>query len=70
MDRLELLLFTDATNGLLTVFFFCDLEMFERIIAVVFQSVFYLKIHQNNFFILKKLFLISTYQNNSKIYKK
>ena len=46
MDRLELLLFTDATNGLLTVFFFFfDLEMFERIIAVVFQSVFYLKIH-------------------------
>jgi hypothetical protein len=50
MDRLELLLFTDATNGLLTVFFFIILfrdviEMLERIIAVVFQSVFYLKIH-------------------------
>jgi hypothetical protein len=37
-------------------------------VVVVFQSVFYLEIHQNNiFFIFKKLILISAHQNNLKI---
>jgi hypothetical protein len=32
------------------------------VIAVAFQSVFYLKMHKNNIFLfLKKLFLISTH---------
>jgi hypothetical protein len=40
------------------------------IVAVVFQSIFYLKIHHNNiFFILKNLFLTSIYQNNMKTLK-
>jgi hypothetical protein len=40
-------------------------------VAVVFQNIFRLEIHQNNiFFILKKLFLISAHQNNLKIPKK
>jgi hypothetical protein len=35
----------------------------ENIVAVAFQSAFYLEMHQNNiFFILKKLFLISAHQ--------
>jgi hypothetical protein len=36
---------------------------------VIFQSVFYLKIYQNNFLIFKKLFLISEHQNKLKILK-
>jgi len=39
------------------------------IVVVVFQSAFYLKIHQSNFFIFKKLILISAYQNNLKTLK-
>jgi hypothetical protein len=43
---------------------------FKNIIAVAFQSDFYLKIHQNNiFFIFLKLFLTSVHQNNIKISK-
>ena len=39
-------------------------------VAVAFQSVFYLEMHQNNiFFILKKLFLISAHQNDLKTQK-
>jgi hypothetical protein len=35
------------------------------VVVVVFQSAFYLEIHQNNiFFIFKKLILISAHQNN------
>jgi len=42
--------------------------MFGSIVTIVFQSVFYSEIHQNNFyFILKKLFLTPAHQNNSKI---
>ena len=42
------------------------LNVFEIMVIVVIQSAFYLKIHQNNiFFISKKLFLISTHQNNN-----
>jgi hypothetical protein len=38
--------------------------------AVSFQSAFYLKIYQNNvFLIFKKLFLTSTHQNDLKILK-
>ena len=37
------------------------------VVVVTFQSIFYLEMHQNNiFFILKKLFLISSHQNNLK----
>jgi hypothetical protein len=37
------------------------------VVAVVFQNVFHVEIHQNDiFFIFKKLFLKSTHQNNSK----
>jgi hypothetical protein len=40
------------------------------VVAVAFQSVFYLKMHQNNyFFIFKKLFLISVHQNDLKTKK-
>jgi hypothetical protein len=39
----------------------------ESVVAVAFQSIFYLEMHQNNiFFILKKLFLKSAYQNDLK----
>jgi hypothetical protein len=44
--------------------------MFGSVVAVVFWNVFGVEIHQNNiFFILKKLFLKSVYQNDTK-YKK
>jgi hypothetical protein len=43
--------------------------MFGIVVAMAVQSVFCLKIHQNNFFILKKLFLIITVQNNIKTLK-
>jgi len=45
--------------------------MFGRnIVAVAFQSAFYLEMHQNNiFFIFKKLFLISAHQNDLKTQK-
>jgi len=40
-------------------------------VAVAFQSAFYLEMHQNKFFfIFKKLFLISAYQNDLKTQKK
>jgi hypothetical protein len=44
-------------------------RVFENMIAVDFKVFFFLKIHQNNiyFFIFKKLFLISTHQNDLKI---
>ena len=42
--------------------------MFGNVVTVIFKSVFHLKIHQNNNF-FKKLFLISTYQNNLKTLK-
>jgi hypothetical protein len=42
----------------------------ESVVAVTFQSVFYLEMHQNNiFFIFKKLFLISAHQNDMKTQK-
>jgi len=45
--------------------------MFGSVVAVAFQSVFHLKMNQNNiFFILKKLFLTSAHQNNLKTTKK
>jgi len=39
-----------------------------NIVAIAFQSVFYLEMHQNNilFLFLKKLFLISAHQNDLK----
>jgi hypothetical protein len=39
-------------------------KMFDgSVVAIAFQSAFYLEMHQNNiFFILKKLFLISAHQ--------
>jgi len=37
------------------------------VIVVAYQITFYLEMHQNNiFFIFKKLFLISTHQNDLK----
>ena len=40
------------------------------VVVVVFQSVFYLEIHQINIFVIfKKLILISAHQNNLKISK-
>jgi hypothetical protein len=45
--------------------------VFVSVVAVAFQSAFHSKIHQNNiFFIFKKLFLTSVYQNDLKILKK
>jgi hypothetical protein len=37
-----------------------------NVVAVTFQNVLYLEMHQNNFFIFKKLFLISAHQNDLK----
>jgi len=45
--------------------------LFESVVAVTFQSIFRVEIHQNNiFFILKKLFLKSAHQNDPKYTKK
>jgi hypothetical protein len=45
--------------------------MFESVIAVVFQSIFRVKMHQNDIFLFfKKLFLRSGYQNDPKHIKK
>jgi hypothetical protein len=45
--------------------------LFGSLVAVIFQSIFYVEIHQNNiFFILKKLFLRSAHQNDPKHTKK
>jgi hypothetical protein len=39
-------------------------------VVIVFQSVFYSEMHQNNtFFIFKNAFLLLVYQNNLKILK-
>jgi hypothetical protein len=35
-------------------------------VMIVFQIIFYIEMHVNNFFIFKKLFLISAHQNDSK----
>jgi hypothetical protein len=42
--------------------------LFGSVVAVIFQSAFHLKMHQNNifYFIFKKLFLISVHQNDLK----
>jgi len=41
------------------------------VVAIAFQNVFYTEMHQNNFyFIFKKLFLRSVYQNDPKHIKK
>jgi hypothetical protein len=41
--------------------------MFENIIAVIFQNIFYAEIYQNDiFFIFKKLFLRLAHQNDLK----
>jgi hypothetical protein len=45
--------------------------VFGSVVAVAFQSVFRSEMHQNNiFFLKKKLFLTSAYQNNLKTPKK
>ena len=45
-------------------------SVFKSVVMIVFQSVLFLKIYQNNiFFIFKKLFLISPHQNNLKLPK-
>jgi hypothetical protein len=44
--------------------------VFGIAVAVVFRSVFYLEMYQNNLFFLKNSFLISTRQDNSKTQKK
>jgi hypothetical protein len=37
-------------------------SVFESMVAIIFQSIFHLEMHQNNiFFIFKKLFLISAH---------
>jgi hypothetical protein len=41
----------------------------KSVIAVAFQSTFYLEMHQNNIFLKKKLFLRSAHQNDSKTLK-
>jgi len=41
--------------------------VFESVVAVVFQNIFYSEKHQNNiFFIFKKLFLTLAHQNDLK----
>jgi len=45
--------------------------VFRNVVAVAFQSAFYIEMHQNNiFFILKKLFFISVHLNDLKTPKK
>jgi hypothetical protein len=41
----------------------------KSVIAVAFQSTFYLEMHQNNIFLKKKLFLRSAHQNDPKTLK-
>jgi hypothetical protein len=45
--------------------------VFENMVAIAFQNDFHSEMHQNNIyiFIFKKLFLISTHQNDLKILK-
>jgi hypothetical protein len=43
-----------------------DLDMFGNIIVFAFQSIFHVEMHHNDFLFLKKLFLKSAHQNNSK----
>jgi hypothetical protein len=40
--------------------------LFESVVAIAFQSAFYAEMHQNDFFIFKKLFLRSAHQNDPK----
>jgi len=40
------------------------------VVAVAFQSVFHIEMHQNNLFFKKKLFLRSAHQNDPKYIKK
>jgi hypothetical protein len=40
--------------------------VFGSVVAIIFQSVFYLEMHQKIYIFFKKLFLISLYQNNLK----
>jgi hypothetical protein len=45
--------------------------MFGSVVTVAFQSAFHSEMHQNDVFLfLKKLFLRSTHQNDSKYTKK
>jgi hypothetical protein len=45
--------------------------VFMSAVVIVFQSIFYLKIHQNNiFFYFLNFFLITAHKNNLKITKK
>jgi hypothetical protein len=51
--------------------FCCPSSVFDSVVAVAFQIVFYVKIHANNiFFIFKKIFLTSAHQNDLKTLKK
>jgi saccharopine dehydrogenase-like NADP-dependent oxidoreductase len=44
-------------------------SMFDSVVAVAFRITFRVEMHANIFFILKKLFLISAHQNDSKYTK-
>jgi hypothetical protein len=58
---LWLKVFLDEFFNIKTKFFY------GSVVAVIFQSVFYLEIYQNNiFFIFKKLFMTSVHQNDLK----
>jgi hypothetical protein len=50
---------------------FLYIGVFENMVAIAFQNDFHSEMHQNNIyiFIFKKLFLISTHQNDLKILK-
>jgi hypothetical protein len=41
-------------------------SLFDSVVTVVFQITFRAKIHVNDFFIFKKLFLTSAHQNDPK----
>jgi hypothetical protein len=47
-----------------------ETSFFGSVVVVVFQSVFYLEMYENNIFFKKKIFLTATYQNNLKTPKK
>ena len=49
--------------------YFKNNKYFRSMVAIVFQSVFYSEMHQNNIFLSLKLFLTSAHQNNKRIKK-
>jgi len=45
-------------------------SMFQSVVEIVLENIFYLKMYQDNNFFLKNYFLTSIYQNHSETQKK